>query len=466
MDAFPTTLGLAQLIRSKEASPVEVLEECLARVDRLNPTLNAVVWRDDDAARDQAKRMADVVTTTPVEKLPPFYGVPIPIKDLTYAAGQPNTLGSWGTTDEPATEDELVVTAFRRAGFLVTARTNTPELGPITVAENSRYGITRNPWDTSRTPGGSSGGAAAAVASGMFSVAHGNDGGGSIRIPASCCGLVGLKVARGRVPALEESWEGASVEGVLTHTVADTAAVLDVIAAPDPLGWYSAPAPRLPFTEEAGADPPRLRVGLVETAPLGMPIDAACLDAVHGAARLLESLGHTIVPAALDIQLDELAPFLAMIDGSFTQAVADWSRTDRHIQAGRARGMARSSVEYVAAIKALQRWTRGFAAQWGRDFDVLVSPTMTIEPPPAGQVLGQVHADPDNTPGTVLSMAVMTSAFNISGLPAISLPLHHSPSGLPIGVQLATGPFDEAGLLRIAGQLERAAPWKDRHPTL
>jgi amidase len=466
MDAFPTALGLALLIRSKEVSPLEVLEEALERVDRLNPTLNAVIWRDDDRARDQARRMADVVATTRTEKLPPFFGVPIPVKDLTDAAGQPNTLGSWGAGDEPREEDELVVAAFRRAGFLVTGRTNTPELGPITAAENARYGITRNPWDTSRTPGGSSGGAGAAVASGMFAVAHGNDGGGSIRVPASCCGLVGLKVSRGRVPSVEESWEGASVEGVVTHTVADTAAVLDVIGAYDPLCWYSAPPPRLPFSEEAAADPPRLRVGLVEAAPLGLPVAATCLDAVHAAGKLLESLGHVVVPATLDIRVDELAPFLALIDGSYTQPIGDWSKTSPHIRAGRERGEARSSVEYVAAIKALQRWSRAFTSQWGRDFDALISPTMTIEPPPAGQVLGEVQADPVHASPTVLAMAAFTSAFNISGLPAISLPLHHAPSGLPVGVQFVGGPFGEAGLLRLAAQVERAAPWRGRHPTL
>jgi len=466
MDAFPTALGLALLIRSKEASPVEVLEETLERVDRLNPSLNAVVWRDDDAARAQAKHMADVVATTPAEELPPFFGVPIPVKDLTDAAGQPNTLGSWGATDEPRTEDELVVAAFRRAGFLVTGRTNTPELGAVTAAENPRYGISRNPWDTSRTPGGSSGGAGAAVASGMFAIAHGNDGGGSVRIPASCCGLVGLKVSRGRVPVIEESWEGASVEGVLTHTVADTAAVLDVIGTYDPLCWYSAPPPRLPYREEAAADPPRLRIGLVDAAPLGMPVAQACLDAVHAAGKLLESLGHVVVPAALDIQLEELAPFIALIEGNYTQPVADWSKTSAHIQAGRERGLARTSVEYVAAIKALQRWSRAFVARWGREYDALVSPTMTIEPPPAGQVLAEIEADPVNASPTVFAMAVLPSACNISGLPAISLPLHVAPSGLPVGVQFVGAPFDEAGLLRLAGQVERAAPWRDRHPTV
>ncbi|HVM66785.1 MAG TPA: amidase, partial [Acidimicrobiales bacterium] len=443
MDAFPTALGLALLIRSKEASPLEVLEETLDRVERLNPALNAVVWRDDDAARAEARRMGDVVARAREGALPPFYGVPIPIKDLTFAAGQPNTLGSWGGSDAVSTEDELVVAAFRRAGFLVTGRTNTPELGPITAAENARYGITRNPWDTERTPGGSSGGAAAAVASGMFAVAHGNDGGGSIRIPASCCGLVGLKVSRGRVPSVEESWEGASVEGVLTHTVADTAAVLDVIGTYDPRCWYSAPPPRLPYTEEASADPPRLRVGLVEAAPLGIPVSATCVDAVHAAAKLLESLGHAVVPATIDVAYEELAPFLALIDASYTQPVSDWSKTSPHIRAGRARGEARSSVEYVAAIKALQRWSRGFVSRWGTEFDVLISPTMTIEPPPAGQVLGEVRANPDHASPTVFAMAALTSAFNISGLPAISLPLHQAPSGLPVGVQFAGGPFDE-----------------------
>jgi amidase len=466
MDAFPTALGLALLIRSKEASPVEVLEETLERIDRVNPSLNAVVWRDDDAARDQAKRMADVVATTPAEKLPPFFGVPIPIKDLTAAIGQPNTRGSWAGSDDIGTEDELVVAAFRRAGFLVTARTNTPELGVSTAAENSRYGISRNPRATAHTPGGSSGGAGAVVASGIFALAHGNDGAGSIRIPASCCGLVGLKVSRGRVPVIEESWEGASVEGVLVHTVGDAAATLDVMSSPDTHCWYNAPAPRLPFVEEAAADPPRLRIGLVEAAPLGMPVAGACLDAVRAAGKLLESLGHEVVPATLDVELEGFGAFLALINGNYVQPVADWSKTDPFVQAGRERGVALSSVDYVREIKVLQRWSRTFVARWGRDYDVLVSPTMTIEPPPAGQVLAELHGDPGNASPTVLAMVAFTSAMNISGLPAISLPLHHSPSGLPVGVQFVGGPFDEAGLLRLAGQVERAAPWGDRHPTV
>ncbi len=464
LDPFPTALDLARLVRTKQASPVELLDDCLARVDRLNPALNAVIWRDDDDARAQARRLADVVATTPADELPPFAGVPVPIKDLTAAAGQPLTFGSDGGPAGRQTEDELVVAALRDAGFVLAGRTNTPELGPITAAENVRYGITRNPWDVDRTPGGSSGGAAASVAAGMFAVAHANDGGGSIRIPASCCGLVGLKVSRGRVPSLVESWEGASVEGVVTHTVADTAAILDLISRPDPLSWYQAPAPRGLFADEVGAEPGRLRIGLVDAAPLGMPVDGAVRAAVLDAGRLLEGLGHTIVPASVDFGFEVIEPFIALIDGSYTQAIADWSRVEPHNRIGRDRGLARNSLDYVHAIADLQRWTRRFVAQWSRDFDVLVSPTMTIEPPPAGQVLREVQADPVNTSPTVLAMAAFTAPFNICGLPAISLPLSTAPSGLPVGIQFVGGPFGESVLLRLAAQVEAAAPWRGRNP--
>ncbi len=195
-----TALTVAGEIRAKRISPTEVLEACLDAIDRRNPDLNAVIWRNDDEARAAARRAADEVAKMPAEELPPFHGVPIPIKDLTPVEGWPTTYGSAGASGEPAAESELVVEAFVRAGFVLTARTNTPEFGPITAAENLRYGITRNPWDVGHTPGGSSGGAASATAGGLFPVAHANDGGGSIRIPASCCGLVGLKVSRGRVP--------------------------------------------------------------------------------------------------------------------------------------------------------------------------------------------------------------------------------------------------------------------------
>jgi amidase len=241
MDTFSAATELAAAIARREVSPVELLEQCLDQVDKLNPALNAVIWRNDEEARATAQAVADAVTRG--EELAPFAGVPLPIKDLTPVARWPVTYGSWGASGDLKAEDELVVAALRRAGFTLTARTNTPELGPIPVTENLRYGITRNPWNPEHTPGGSSGGAGAAVASGMFPLAHANDGGGSIRIPASCTGLVGLKASRARVPAFVPGWLGASVEGVVTRTVGDSAAVLDQICGPDPLSWYNARSP-------------------------------------------------------------------------------------------------------------------------------------------------------------------------------------------------------------------------------
>ncbi len=465
MEPFTSALETARLIREKKVSPVEVLDETLARIDKYNPALNAVIWRNDDEARAEAKRQADVVAKG-AKDLPPFLGVPIPIKDLTAAAGQPLTYGSKAASDAPQVEDELVVAAFRRGGMILTGRTNTPEFGPLTAAENERYGITRNPWNTDHSPGGSSGGAAASTAAGIFPVGHANDGGGSIRIPASCCGLVGLKVSRARVPGLTMNWEGAAVEGVVTHTVADTAAILDLISTSDPLCWYNAPPPARPFLEEVGADPGKLRIGLVEAAPLGLPLADACRDAVLAAGRTLEGLGHAVAPAALDFDLEALGPFITTVNASFTQENVDWDKVEAHNKISHQRGLEENSINYVKAIGALQIWSRAIVARWGDEFDVLLTPTMSIEPPPAGQVLGEVKADPENPSPSVFAMVAFTAVFNLTGLPAISLPLHQAASGLPVGVQLIERPFNDAGLLRLAAQLEQAMPWKDRHPAL
>jgi amidase len=465
MDQFASALEVAAAVRAKEISPVEVVEETIARIDKFNPALNAVIWRNDDDARAEAKRQADVVATTPATDLPPFFGVPIPIKDLTAAAGQPLTHGSNGASDALQDEDELTVAAFRRAGMILTGRTNSPEFGTITATENERYGITRNPWNTDHTPGGSSGGAASATAAGIFPIGHGGDGGGSLRIPGSCCGLVGMKVSRGRIPTLVEGWEGAAVEGVVSHTVADTAAMLDLLGQPDPLCWYNAPPPERPFAQEVGADPGRLRIGVVEAAPLGLPVADACLDAVRATAQVLESLGHTVVEATFDFELDAMAAFITAVNGSNTQDV-DWTKVTAYTQAGRQSGLDTSAIDYVKAIGVLQAWTRRAVSAWGRDFDVLVTPTLTIEPPRAGQILDEITADPAGPPPTVMAMVAFTAPFNLTGLPAISLPLHQAASGLPIGVQLVERPFNDAGLLRLAAQLESAMPWRDRHPAL
>ncbi|HWE55563.1 MAG TPA: amidase [Acidimicrobiales bacterium] len=458
--------ALAAAIRAKDISPMEALDACLARVDEVNDQLTAVIWRNDDDARILARTSGDLIARSDPAELPPFFGVPIPIKDLTEVAGWPVTYGSWAAPEGDSAESALVVEAFQRAGFVLSARTNTPEFGPITAAENDRYGISRNPWDTGRTPGGSSGGAAAAVAAGMFPVAHANDGGGSIRIPASCCGLVGLKVSRGRVPHRVTSWEGGAVEGVVTHDVADTAAILDVISGVDRGLWYNAPPPSRPFAEEVGADPGHLRIGLMDTAPFGLPVDPVCVDAVREAGTVLERLGHAVLPATMDVPDEFLEAFLSVVNSGLADYDGvDWSRAEPHIRAGRETAMGIDSLTYVHAVHRLQRFTREQVGRWGREFDVLLTPTMTIPPPVAGDILAAVHGNPGGGPALqVFQMAVLTSGFNMTGQPAISLPTYMSDDGLPIGVQLVGGPWEDALLLRISAQMEQAVGWADRRP--
>src|SRR3954451_23236086 len=327
----PTTpaIELAAALRARELSAVELLDACLEAVDARNGEVNAVVWRDDDAAR-AAARHADEALARGDDRA--FLGVPVPIKDLTPVAGWPVTYGSRGGPSGVSTEGELTTEAFKRAGFVLCGRTNTPEFGPITVTENERYGITRNPWDLERTPGGSSGGAAAAVASGMFPLAHATDGGGSIRIPAACCGLVGLQPRRGRVPRLAQSWLGGVVEGAVTRTVADTAPILDILSGPDPRSWYNAPAPDRPFLEESGRDPARLRIGLMDHGPNGLPVDPACAEAARRAAAALEEQGHEIVAADVPTLNEEIiAPFLIVIRASLAEYEGvDWDKVEPH----------------------------------------------------------------------------------------------------------------------------------------
>src|SRR3954451_13210259 len=315
----PTTpaIELAAALRARELSAVELLDACLEAVDARNGDVNAIVWRDDDAARASA-RHADEALAPRDDRA--FLGVPIPIKDLTPVAGWPVTYGSRGGPSGVSAEGELTTDALRRAGFVLCGRTNTPEFGPITVTENERYGITRNPWDLDRTPGGSSGGAAASVASGMFPVAHATDGGGSIRIPAACCGLVALKPSRGRVPRVAQSWLGGVVEGAVTHTVADTAAILDVLSGPDRDAWYNAPEPDRPFLEEAGRDAAPLRIGLMDHGPSGMPVEEPCAEAARKAAAALEAQGHEIVEVDVPTLSDQVVPpFLTIINASLAE---------------------------------------------------------------------------------------------------------------------------------------------------
>ena len=464
-DPLTPALELAAALRAREVSAVELLDACLAAVDARNPELNAVTWRNDEQARadaaDADRRLADGDDA-------PFLGVPIPIKDLTPVAGWPVTYGSHGAPEAPSEQSELVVDALVRAGFVLCGRTNTPAFGVITAAENLRHGISRNPWDPNRTPGGSSGGAGSAVAGGMFPIAHANDGGGSIRIPASYCGLVGLKPSRGRVPRLAQSWLGAVVEGIVSHTVADSAAVLDVIAHPDPLAWYNAPAPARPFTEELRSTPSGLRIGLMAQAPLGIPTDPACVAGARAVAGALESLGHRVEEVEVPTISAEMIPsFIVLTQGGLADYDGvDWSATEPHIVHQRGLAGDTGAYEYVLAARTLELLSREEVGRWGRDFDVLLTPTSAILPPVAGATMEAQHATPDAPIGDVVASVSFTAFGNVTGLPAISLPLHWTDDDIPVGIQLTGGPWDEATLIGLSAQLEQALPWAERRPAL
>jgi amidase len=459
-----SALDLAAALRARELSAAELLEACLAAVDERNPELNAVVWRDDEASR-AAARDADARLAAGEEA--PFLGVPIPIKDLTPVAGWPVTYGSNAAPEGPSEKSELIVESLLDAGFVLCGRTNTPEFGPITVAENDRYGNSLNPWDTSRSPGGSSGGASAAVAGGMFPIAHANDGGGSIRIPSAYCGLVGLKSSRARVPRRAQSWMGAVVEGVTTRTIADAAAVLDVTAGPDPLAWNNAIPPQRPFAEELAAAPGRLRIGLMAEAPLGIPTAPDCVNAARDVAALLEELGHEVAEVEVPTISAELVPAFTVMAaaGLADYDGVDWTKVEPHNRHSyEAATKEVSAYDYVVAAQALEKLSRGEVARWGRDFDVMLTPTSAILPPLAGAVLEAQHAAPEQATFDVVASVVFAAYGNVTGLPAISLPLYWTGEGLPVGTMLTGGPFDEATLIRLAAQLEEARPWAARTP--
>jgi amidase len=458
-----SALELAEGLRRRELSAVELLDACLAAVDERNPQLNAVIWRNDEQARAGA---ADADRRLAGGEDAPFLGVPLPIKDLVKVAGWPVFYGSRGAPEGLSEQSEPVIEALGRAGFVLCGRTNVPEFGAITVTENSRFGISRNPWELSRSPGGSSGGAAAAVAAEMFPIAHAADGGGSIRIPASYCGLVGFKPSRGRVPALAQGWLGAIVDGAIARTVADSAAVLDVIAGPDPLAWYNAPAPARPFAQELEAAPARLRIGLMAQAPMGMPTDEACSAAARATASALEELGHIVEEVEVPTVSEELIPsFIVLVQGGLADYDGvDWSAVEPHIAYQRRLSDEVGAYDYVLAARRLEMLTRREVARWGRDFDVLVTPTSPILPPQAGAVLETQHAAPDQPVFEVIASVAFTAFGNLTGLPAVSLPLHWSDDGLPVGAQLVAGPWQDGALLALAAQLEQARPWAGRRP--
>jgi amidase len=465
----------AELVSSGEATPVELAEEAIARIEALNPELNAVIHPLFEKGLEAAKG-----------ELPagPFRGVPFLLKDLiAHSAGDPfhegmKHLRDIGWTEETDTE---LVRRFRTAGFVILGHTNCPELGILPTTEPEAHGPTRNPWDTARSPAGSSGGSAAAVASGMVPVAHGNDGGGSIRLPAAACGLVGLKPSRGRVsqaPEFGDVMTGLVAEHAVARSVRDSAAILDLIqgvVAGDP---YAAPTPERPYMEEVGADPGALRVGLMTTAPNDQfEVHPDCVAGAEQAGSVLESLGHAVEashPAAVD-DPDYTERFIQRWTAGIAWNLDYWTRkTGKPVDEAGVEastwalaqiGRSFSGPEYLSALEYQQRNARDAAAWWGQGFDLLLTPTMGEPPTP----LGAFEPEPGN-PASPIFRSIPTAGFtafwNSTGQPAISLPLHWTEAGLPIGIQLVAPYGREDLLIRVAAQLEEAQPWQDRFPAL
>jgi amidase len=465
----------AELVRSGEASPVELVEAAIARVEALNPRLNAVIHELYDEGRAAA---SDAVPDGP------FRGVPFLFKDIGAAlAGQPFHLGTRLLKEIGfrAPVDTYLGARFRAAGLVTIGKTNTPELGILPTTEPVAYGATRNPWDLERTPGGSSGGAAAAVASGMVPIAHANDGGGSIRIPASHCGLVGLKPTRQRIsegPLIGDNISGLTAELVVAKSVRDVAAVLDAVHGPAPGDPYVAPPPSRPYAEELDAEPGSLRIALVTNSAAEIEIDPVVVEAARDAARLAESLGHSIserglAEASFGEGTELLETFMIRWEAGQAATLATLERViGRAIEADEVEpltwalaeaGQRHGAGEYLTAVAQHQLVSRVIGGWLETEFDLLLTPAVGEPPPPLGSY-DDSGPDPMRAIRRAWPTAAFSGIFNATGQPAISLPLHWTEDGLPVGVQLVAALGREDLLIRVAAQLERARPWAGRTP--
>ncbi|HNN95126.1 MAG TPA: amidase [Pseudomonadota bacterium] len=485
LDADATEL--ARRLRAGEISATSLVDAAIAGIERVNPQLNAVVHRMYETARQQAAQpLSDA----------PFAGVPMVVKDFDgFVKGVPYTASTRFLEGFVPDHDAEAIARLRRAGFIFLAKTNLPELAILGTTEPAWRGATHNPWNLQHTVGGSSGGSAALVAARAVPVGHGGDGGGSLRIPASACGLVSLKATRGRIPTgpdLGEGWGGYVQFGALTRSVRDTAAILDVLAGPMPGDPYAAPHHEGSFLAEVARSPGRLRIAFTTRSFFGKATDPTCAEAVTHTVKLLRTLGHEVEEAFPSFDRDALVQaYLVQVGVGTAAEIDDMARwVGREARAVdfepatwflRQVGMAMGGVDLQRARDAMQAAGRSLAEFHGR-YDVLVSPTLAHPPVRLGELglkpadraalkalqlvplkpairvaLAQLAADNfEKTPNTQI--------FNQTGQPAISLPLHQSPSGLPIGVQFSSAFGDEATLLRLAAQLESAAPWIDRRP--
>jgi len=468
---FRPVTELAALIRSGELTAQELVQASLHRIEALNPSLNAFV----DVFADDA--LAEAGAIGPGDERP-FAGVPIAIKNNRAVAGRRLTFGSAFAGDFVAPYDHNVVARLKRAGFVIIGTTTLPEWGIVPTTETARFGPTRNPWDLSRTPGGSSGGSAAAVAAGLVPIAHANDGGGSIRIPAACCGLVGLKPQRGRVSLAPEIGHAFLVQdGVVSRTVAETAALLDLLAGPEVGDMAWAPPPAEPFAVAAAREPGRLRVAMTTLSPVpDAVVDPVAVQAVQDAAALLEGLGHEVVEADPPwAQPDLERTFMASFGPAVCAQIEVLSMiAGRPATAEDMEPLSWALYEVCQNINSIQGLLAEFQLHavgralitWAVPFDAVLTPALaqapvplgTIDPLDAGNPLGGFERAARFTP--------FTPALNISGQPAISLPLYQRDDGLPLGVQLIGRPAGEGELLALAAQVEAAHPWAERRPTL
>ncbi|MBC7228227.1 MAG: amidase [Thermoflexales bacterium] len=482
-------LGLAELVRRKEISPAELVEEAIRRIETVNPQINAVIHPMYDLARQRVR-----------QGLPegPFRGVPFLLKDLlVHYAGVPTRSGSCFFRDFVPDHDSEIVRRYRQAGVVILGKTNTPELGLVPYTEPVLFGPSRNPWNLSRTTGGSSGGSGAAVAARLVPVAHGNDGGGSIRIPASCCGVFGLKPTRGRTPMgpdIGEAWRGMAINHVLTLSVRDSAAMLDATAGPDVGAPYIIPPPERPFLEEVGRDPGRLRIAFTTRPLLPGTVHPDCVRGVEETGRLCQDLGHIVEEAAPQIDGHAFArDFLTMVCAETRADIAEGealtgkkARYEEFEPATWALGLLGGQIsagEYACALRSLQRAARRVGAFFEK-YDVLLTPTLASPPPEIGwlqptgakasalKLLGSLNAGAllnklagiEALAEEVFAFIPFTPVFNVTGQPAMSVPLVWNDKGLPIGMHFVARFGDEATLFRLAGQLEQARPWFDRRP--
>jgi amidase len=481
-------LGLAELVGKGAVHPRELLKAAVARIEAANPRLNAVVTKLYDMAHSQAD--------TPVSGR--FAGTPFLLEDLGASlASAPTSHGNRRLKTLLRTHDDELVRRDRNAGLIIIGKTNTPEFGLAPVTEPEAFGPTRNPYDLTRTPGGSSGGSGAAVAARLTPMAHASDGGGSIRVPASCCGLVGLKPTRGRTPSGPENgeaWRGFSIAHALTRSVRDSAALLDATQGSDIGAPYAIAPPARPYLDEVSTPPGRLRIAVTTKPFLARSVDAECVRGAESTASLLLELGHKVEEAEPPIDREPwLMAYLTIIAAETGADVEETGRllgakvgardVERMTAVILLLGRSSSAADYALAARHLQKWARGVGAFFER-YDVLLTPTLASPPIPIGAlqptaaekaalsaIVGLGAGRLMRASGLVRTLAEKsfeffpyTALFNVTGQPAVSLPLHWSEAGLPVGMQFATRWGDEATLFRLAAQLEKARPWIGRAP--